>query len=310
MASTVSLSSQVGKEPHLRRRNAKFFNKFKIVPYFFIGPAVIYLAIVTVIPALMALPISFTDWTALSTKMNFVGLGNYKRLLTDTQFHESLIIMAKFFISVPLILAVGLVEAIFLNNKIKGMTIFRVIYYSPVITSTIAVAVLFDWFFQPSFGLFNAILNSIGIEGIGWVYDAKTAVMSIVIFRVWKNAGAAMLIYLAGLQDVPIELIEAADIDGASWWQKFRYITFPMLKPANVYLTITGIINVFMIFQETYMFLEHTPLRSTTTVVNYVYEKGFTYSEMGYASSISFVLFVIILIVTLFQYRVMKADAN
>ena len=291
-------------------RNTKAFKKFKIVPYLFIGPAVLYLFIVTVIPVLMALPISFTDWTALSTKMNFVGLENYKRLLTDSQFHSSLIVMAQFFISIPLILAVGLFEAIMLNNKLKGMTIFRVIFYSPVITSTVAVAVLFDWFFQPSFGLFNAILNFIGLEGIGWVYDAKTAVMSIIIFRVWKNTGAAMLIYLAGLQDVPMELLEAANMDGASWWQKFRYITFPMLKPANVYLTITGIINVFMIFQETYMFLVHTPLASTTTVVNYVYERGFTYSEMGYASSISFVLFIFILIITLFQYKVMKADAG
>lgn len=310
MASAASLRSSAGKELNTGRRNAKAFNKIKIVPYLFIAPAVLYLSVVTVIPVLMALPISFTDWTALSTEMNFVGLENYKRLLSDSQFHSSLIIMAEFFISIPLILGVGLIEAILLNNKLKGMTVFRVIFYSPVITSTIAVAVLFDWFFQPSFGLFNAMLNTIGVEGIGWIYDAKTAVMSIIIFRVWKNAGVAMLIYLAGLQDVPTELIEAADMDGASWWQKFRYITFPMLKPANVYLIITGIINVFMIFQETYMFLEHTPLRSTTTVVNYVYERGFTYSEMGYASSISFVLFLIILVVTLFQYRVMKADAN
>ncbi len=310
MASAASLRSNAGKELNSGRRNAKAFNKIKIVPYLFIAPAVVYLTIVTVIPVLMALPISFTDWTALNTKMNFVGLENYKRLLSDSEFHSSLIIMAEFFISIPLILGAGLIQALLLNNKLKGMTVFRVIFYSPVITSTIAVAVLFDWFFQPSFGLFNAMLNTIGLEGIGWVYDAKTAVMSIIIFRVWKNAGVAMLIYLAGLQDVPTELIEAADMDGASWWQKFRYITFPMLKPANVYLIITGIINVFMIFQETYMFLMHTPLRSTTTVVNYVYERGFTYSEMGYASSISFVLFLIILVVTLFQYRVMKADAN
>ena len=310
MASAASLRNNAGKELNSGRRNAKAFNKIKIVPYLFIAPAVVYLTIVTVIPVLMALPISFTDWTALNTKMNFVGLENYKRLLSDSEFHSSLIIMAEFFISIPLILGAGLIQALLLNNKLKGMTVFRVIFYSPVITSTIAVAVLFDWFFQPSFGLFNAMLNTIGLEGIGWVYDAKTAVMSIIIFRVWKNAGVAMLIYLAGLLDVPTELIEAADMDGASWWQKFRYITFPMLKPANVYLIITGIINVFMIFQETYMFLMHTPLRSTTTVVNYVYERGFTYSEKGYASSISFVLFLIILVVTLFQYRVMKADAN
>lgn len=284
------------------------FKSIKIVPYVFIAPAIIYLFIVTIIPAIMALPISFTDWTALTPRMHFIGIENYKRLLHDRAFFQSILVMSKFFIAVPLTMAAGLLIAMLLNNKLKGMTFFRVVYYSPVITSTIAAAILFDWFFQPTYGLFNSILNMLGIPGIGWVSDAKTAAMSVIIFVVWKRAGNSMLIYLAGLQGVPDMYMEAADIDGASWWQKFWYITLPLLKPANIYLFITGIISTFMIFQETYML--QGPLKSTETVVYYIYEKGFTSTEMGYASAMSFVLFVVILIITILQFKVMDVDAN
>ncbi len=301
--SNIDIMPIENKKPN---KTKKKINTMKLVPYIFIGPAVIYLAIVTIIPAIMALPISFTDWSALTPTKHFIGVENYIRLFSDEQFMQSIIVMAKFFISVPIIMGVGLLIALLLNNKIKGMTAFRVIYYSPVITSTIAAAILFDWFYQPTFGLFNSILNSIGLSGIGWISDANTAVLSVIIFRVWKGAGAAMLIYLAGLQDVPEALLEAADIDGASWWQKFRYITFPMLRPANVYLLIAQIISVFMIFQETYML--QGPLKSTYTVVNYIYDKGFQSSEMGYASAMSFVLFIVIFIITLIQHKYLKVD--
>jgi multiple sugar transport system permease protein len=283
-------------------------NVLKFIPYVFIGPAVIYLAVVTLIPAIMAMPISFTNWSALTPEMNFVGLENYKKILTDEYFLDSIKVTLQFFLSVPLIMLTGLLQALLLDNKIKGMNVFRVIFYSPVITSTIAAAVIFEWFFLPSSGLFNTILETLGLRGIGWIYDADTAVMSILIFRVWHISGAAMLIYLAGLQDVPVELMEAAEIDGGNLWQKFWYITLPFLKPANIYLLITQCISAFMVFQETYLFLKHIPLRSATTVVNYIYEKGFKFYEMGYASSMSFILFIIILIITLVQYKALKFD--
>lgn len=285
-------------------------NKTRLVPYLFIGPAIIYLMIVTLIPALMAFPISLTDWTALSTKMNYVGFDNYAKLLTDKSFHQSLLVMAKFFISIPIIMGFGLITAMLVNNKLRGMTFFRVVFYSPVITSTIAAAVLFDYFFQPTFGLFNSILKLLGLRGIGWVYDANTAVMSVILFKVWRDAGAAMLIYLAGLQDIPQTLIEAANIDGATFFKRFRYITLPLLRPAHVYLLVTNIIHMFMIFQETYLFAPIAPLQSTRTVVNYIYERAFTHSEMGYASAMSFVLFAVIFCITLFQYRFLEMDFN
>ncbi|WP_051542035.1 carbohydrate ABC transporter permease [Clostridium lundense] len=291
--------------PFKKQKKSKV-NTMKIAPYIFIAPAVIYLLIVTIIPAIMALPISFTDWSALTPKMHCVGFNNYRRLLQDSEFIKSLITMAKFFIFVPINMVVGLLMALLLNNKIKGMVFFRILFYSPVITSTIAAAILFDWFYQPSFGLFNSILSLFGFEGIGWISDANTAVMSVLIFKVWKGCGAAMLIYLAGLQDISDQVLEAATIDGANKWQIFKKITLPLLRPAHLYLFITEVIGVFMIFQETYIL--QGPLKSTNTVVNYIYDKGFMSSEMGYASAMSFVLFIIVLIITIIQYKIMKID--
>ena len=214
--------------------------------------------------------------------------------------------MLQFFIYGPLVMAIGLAVSVLLNQKLCGIKIFRVVFYSPVITSTIAAAILFDWFYQPTYGLFNTILRALGFSGIGWVTDTSTAVMSVIIFKLWKDFGAAMLIYLAGLQDIPQELKEAAAIDGASPLKSFFRITFPLLKPAHTYLLLTNIIGGFMIFQETYML--KGPMNSTRTVVNYIYEKGFESFQMGYASAMSFVLFLIVMAITLIQYKVTKMD--
>lgn len=277
-----------------------------LVPYLFIAPALIYIILVTLIPAFMALPISFTDWSALNSKRNFIGLQNYTKLLTDSDFWLSCFVMVKFFIYVPLVMVFGLMAALLLNVKIKGIKFFRVIYYSPVITSTVAAAILFEYFFQPRFGLFNSILHFFGLKGLGWVNNASTAVLSVIIFKVWKGFGEAMLIYLAGLQGISSEIKEAAMIDGAGKWCSFQRITLPLLRPAHIYLLMRNVIGVFMIFQETYML--EGPMNSTRTVVNYIYEKGFQSYQMGYASAMSFVLFFIVLIFTIGQYKLTKLD--
>ncbi|MFZ2538078.1 MAG: sugar ABC transporter permease [Oscillospiraceae bacterium] len=286
-------------------KHRKKLSALHLAPYLFIMPAIIYIFCVTIIPILMALPISFTDWSAYTPERSFIGLENYKRLFADVDFLKSLGVTAQFLLYVPLVMITGLGIACLLNASIKGIKFFRVVFYAPVITSTVAAAVLFEWFYQPAFGLFNNILRTIGLQGIGWVTDASTAVLSVMIFKIWKGFGVAMLIYLAGLQDVPGEVREAASIDGASGWQAFKYITFPLLRPAHIYLLITNVITVFMIFQETYMF--KGPLASTDTVVNYIYEKGFS-GEMGYACAMSFILFLIVLVFTLIQKKATKMD--
>jgi multiple sugar transport system permease protein len=281
-------------------------NSQKIAPYVFIAPAVIYIFIATLIPVIMALPISVTNWSALSPHRKFVGFDNYRRLMGDARFWKSCLVMAQFFIYVPLVMVLGLIAAMLLNTHHPGVKLFRVVYYAPVITSTAAAAILFDWFFQPTFGLFNAILAFFHFQGIGWVSDAATAVPSVILFKLWKGFGECMLIYLAGLQDIGGEVMEAASIDGANTRQRFFRITLPLLKPAHTYLLLTNIIKVFMIFQETYVL--EGPLDSTKTVVNYIYKTGFESFKMGYASAMSFVLFVIVMVITVVQQRISKLD--
>jgi len=280
--------------------------KLKVVPYVFIAPAVLYFIILTIIPAIMAFPISLSDWSALTPNRNYVGFSNYQKLLTDSNFWKSCLVMAQFFLYVPLVMLLGLGAALLLNNSVKGIRIFRVIFYAPVITSIVAASILFEWFYQPSFGLFNYLLEFFHLPTLGWVEDPNTAVLSVMIFKLWRGFGGSMLIYLAGLQGIDGEIREASAIDGAGAFKKFRYITFPLLKPAHTYLLITNFIGVFMIFQETYMLKGR--LNSTRTVVNYIFEKAFSSYRMGYASAMSFVLFVIILSVTILQYRGMKLN--
>ena len=218
--------------------------------------------------------------------------------------------MVKFFLYVPLVMLIGLIAAMLLNTQVRGMKFFRVLFYSPVITSTVAAALLFEWFYQPSFGLFNNILRSLGLPPSTWLNMPNTAFLAILIFMLWKRFGSNMLIYLAGLQDIPKDIREAAEIDGAGAFAKFRYITLPLLKPAHTYLLITNVISVFMIFQETYMLRGTTDTLAVKTVVNYIYDEGFQFYRMGYASAMSFVLFIIIMAITLIQYNGMKIDVS
>ena len=278
----------------------------KTIPYLFIAPAVLYFLLLSILPALMAFPISLTDWSALSPNRNFVGLANYQKLLNDRDFWRSVGIMSQFFLYVPLVMSLGLGAALLLNTGVKGVKLFRVTFYAPVVTSTVAIAILFEWFYQPAFGLFNNVLRSLHLAPSGWLTKPGSAVMSVMLFKLWRGFGGSMLIYLAGLQGVDREIREAADMDGASAVQKFLRITFPLLKPAHTYLLITNIIGVFMIFQETYML--KGVLNSTRTVLNYIYERAFTSYQMGYASAMSFVVFVLVIAITAIQYRAMRLD--
>lgn len=282
----------------------------RIAPYLFITPAVAYFVCMSIIPILMALPISLTDWSALTPDRNFIGLQNYRTLLYDGKFWKSCLTMLKFFLYVPFVMLLGLITAMLLNAPVRGMKFFRVLFYSPVITSTVAAALLFEWFYQPSFGLFNSLLRSLGFPPSTWLNMPDTAFGAILLFMLWKHFGSNMLIYLAGLQDIPQDVREAAEIDGAGGLARFLHITLPLLKPAHTYLLITNIISVFMIFQETYMLRGTTDTLAIKTVVNYIYDEGFQFYRMGYASAMSFVLFVIIITITFIQYKGMKIDIN
>ncbi len=295
--------------PKRDRPGKKGLTAVKVAPYIFIAPAVAYFLCMSILPMLMALPISLTDWSALTPDRNFVGLENYRTLFQDREFWRSCATMFQFFLYIPLVMLLGMGAALLLNAGVKGMKFFRVLFYSPVITSTVAAAILFEWFYQPSFGLFNSLLRAVGLPPSTWLNDPRTAFLAILIFMLWKDFGVNMLIYLAGLQDIPQDVREAAAIDGAGGFAKFWKITFPLLRPAHTYLLITNVIRVFMIFQETYVLRgTNTETLAVKTVVNYIYEEGFQFYRMGYASAMSFVLFLIVMAVTLVQYRGMKLD--
>ena len=271
------------------------FSWTKAAPYIFVAPAVIYIICLTMIPAIMALPISFTNWSALSPNKKFVGLDNYVKLFGDKDFWRSCLVMAKFFIYIPIVMATGLGAALLVNSKSRGTQIFRVVFYAPVITSTVAVAILFDWFYQPTFGLFNAILKWFGLPAIGWLTDPKWALYSVIIVTIWKGIGYYMMIYLAALMSVPKELYEACEIDGAGFLRKHLTVTVPHIMPTIALVTTISAISAMKVFAEIYVMTKGGPLNSSKTIVYYIYERAFENLDLGFASAMAVVLLLIVL---------------
>lgn len=274
-----------------RRRRAM------LVAWAFVAPVFLYTLVFRVAPVLASFFLSFTEYNML-TSPKWVGLENYVHLVTnDPLFWRALRNTAQFAVEVlPLNIAISLALAILVNHQLRGIIVFRVFYYLPVVTSIIAVSMIWLWVYEPETGLLNLLLDAIfpGIEPIRWLKEPGLALHSLVIMRVWKGVGWNMVIYLAGLQGIPQYLYEAARIDGAPSWQQFRHITWPMLRPVTYYILVMGIIGVFQTFGEVYAMTKGGPLDSTTTVGYLIYQRAFDYLQMGSASALSFALFGII----------------
>lgn len=229
-------------------------------------------------------------------KTKWVGLENFRRLFEDVLFWRSLKNSAYFTLgNIPLSIASGLLVAMTVNSAIRFRNAFRVIFYLPVVTSSIALSMVWLWLLDPHFGLVNAALGVIGIDPQQWLQSTTQAMPSIVIMSVWGGVGSTMIIYLAGLQGIPDSLYEAAQVDGANRWQSFRYITLPSLQPITLYLLVTSIIGSFQIFGPIYAMTDGGPAFATTTIVHQIYINGFRYFNMGYAAAQSWVLFMILL---------------
>lgn len=269
-----------------------------------LSPTLLVTAVFTLFPVLFSLYLGFHRWDILKPAKPFIGLDNYVRLLDDAEFWLSLKNTAIFTVGVvgvetPLALLIALV----LTRKLRGLALYRAAYFTPAVTSTIAVAVVWAWVFNPQYGIINQFLALIGIDGPGWLVDPHWALPAIIIMSIWKNAGYHMVIFLAGLQDIPESYYEAASIDGASGWQKFRNITWPLLIPTTGFVLITNVIFSFQVFGPVYVMTSGGPMRATTVVVYYLYQRAFQFREMGYASAIAWVLFLIILLFTVIQFR-------
>jgi multiple sugar transport system permease protein len=279
--------------------------------YLFILPALLQFFIFTVFSVAFSFYLSFHEWNILEPEKPFVGLANYTRLLGDRRVHEAIFNTVYYtVVSVPLTLACGLLAALLLNNPIRGRAIFRAIYYLPGITSGVVVAIIWKWVFNGDFGLINYYLIQAGLiaEPIRWLTDPNLAMPAVIIVSVWGGVGGCMIIYLAGLQGIPEELYDAAQIDGAGPIRRLFSITIPLLGPSTFFLLITSIIGAFQQFGLPYLLTAGGPLRRTTTIAYYLYQSAFKNLEMGYAAAMSYALFAMIFIFTLIQMRFRNSD--
>jgi multiple sugar transport system permease protein len=274
--------------------------------YILIAPAFIFVFVFVVIPVISAFGISFTDWN-LITPAKFVGIQNYVTIFTDSVAIKTLLNTFYFtFVSVPIALALSLILAVLLNQKIHGITFFRTAFYIPVISSTVAVSMVFLWIFNSDYGLLNQTLKLIGIPSIKWLTDEHFAMIAVIIVSVWRSLGFNIIIFLAALQDVPKDIHDAASIDGANGVQKFFNIIVPLISPALFFTMITGIIGSFQSFDLVYNMTKGGPARATYLVGYYIWEQAFKYLHMGYGAAIAFVLFFAIMVLTIIQWVLRK----
>lgn len=272
----------------------------------FLLPALIPLLIFRIFPMLASVWVSMTKWNLLRPP-EFLGFDNYVEVLTDAKFHKALLNTLYYMVGyLPLVLVGAIAIAVLLNSKLKGASFFRGIYFLPVVTSWVVVALLWKWLLSPQGGMVNYVLGLVGIDGPGWWTDPNWAMPSIIIASVWKDLGFNMLILLAGLQSIPEGLYEAATIDGATRWEKLRYVTLPLLTPSILFAMILAMIGAFQVFDQVWVMTEGGPAGATTVVMEQVVKNAFKYGLMGEASAMSWVLFAIILLFTVFQLRFQK----
>jgi multiple sugar transport system permease protein len=284
--------------------------------WWFVAPAVIVLGVFFFLPVLAALAMSVTDFDlyALSDSSNlrFVGLQNYGRLLTEPLFWKALGNTLYFVaLGVPLSIGASLGAALLVNSKVaRFRNFFRTVFFAPVVTTLVAVAVVWRYIFHTRYGFLNYGLSELGIGPIDWMGNPHWAMPAIVILAVWKNFGYNMIILLAALQSIPEDLYEAARIDGASTWQLFRHVTLPSLAPVLMLVSILTMTGYFQLFAEPYVMTEGGPLQSTLSVLYFMYEEGFKWWSLGRASAVAFLLFILMFAVTILQLRIGRREAN
>jgi multiple sugar transport system permease protein len=264
----------------------------------FLGPSLVGVVLFVAGPIVASLALAFSSWDLL-TPPTFVGLRNFERLSRDLEFWAALRHTVTFLAGyVPLVLVAGLAVAVALNGRVPARGAFRAIFFLPVVTSWVAVALVWKWLLNPQFGLVNAWLAQAGIQGPAWLFDPTWAMVSVILTSVWKDTGFVMVILLAGLQGIPRVYYEASDIDGATRWQQLRFVTVPLLAPAIFFALTISLINSFQVFDQVYVMTGGGPAGATTVLVERIVKQAFSFSRMGYASAMSWVLFVLIFAAT------------
>jgi multiple sugar transport system permease protein len=269
----------------------------------FLAPTLVGLAILSAGPVLATLAISVTKWDLLQAPQ-FVGLDNFVQLASDDRFLKALRNTAFYtVVSVPLGMLISLFLALALNQTIRGIAWIRTAYFLPVVTSTIAVALVWQWIYSPDAGLLNQFIGLFGIPAQKWLSNPTLAMPSIVAMSVWQGLGTSIIIFLAGLQAIPTELLDAASVDGAGRWARFRNIVLPLLTPSIFFTGVLSLIDSFQVFDQIFVLSRPRPTDATITVVYFIYENGFKFFKMGYATAASWILFVIVAVFTAIYFR-------
>jgi multiple sugar transport system permease protein len=271
--------------------------------WFFLAPTLFGLSFGTLGPVLAAIGISFTKWDVL-TRPIFTGLDNYVQLISDPTFSKSILNTLYYVLgTVPAATVLALLLALLLNQKLRGITFYRTAYFLPIVSSTVAVALVWSWIYSKDFGLLNFLLRNIGLQPVAWLTSTRYAMPALIIMGIWGLLGEGMIIFLAGLQGISHSYYEAAEVDGANAWRKFLHITLPMITPSMFFYFIITMINAFQAFEQIYVMTRGGPNNATTTMVYYVYTNAFRNFRMGYASAQAIGLFLIVMVLTLVYWR-------
>lgn len=303
--SSLNQKSEIKK---ISARNRAKARKNMISALFFLSPTLIIFLTFIIFPVFFSFYLSFHQWNMFSTEQSYVGLDNYIRMFKDAEFWEVLKNTLIYTIgTVPLNMILSLFVAYILNRKLIGKKFLRTAFFAPVIISPVAAAVIWRWMYDPNFGLINYVLSFVGIKGPNWLNEQNSAMFALICMAVWKTFGINMVLFSAGLQGIPESYYEAAEIDGAGKWSKFWRITLPLLSPTTFFIMVMSIIGSFQVFDIVYVLTSGGPLGSTKVLVFYLYEHAFKFFEMGYASAVAYVLFIILIILTLLQVKYMKS---
>jgi multiple sugar transport system permease protein len=272
----------------------------------FISPWIVGFLVFTAGPMIASLLLSFTDWSILGSA-HWVGTQNYSHLIHDSLFWTSMRVTFVFSaISVPLDVLASLLLALLLNQRFRGRALFRALFYLPELMPAVATSILWIWAYNTHFGIFNYLLSFFGLPQVAWLENTSWVIPSFIILSLWTSGGSRMIIFLAGLQTVPRELVEAAQLDGAGVWARFRNVTFPMISPVLLFNLILTTIGAFQVFTSAYVMTAGGPANSSLFYVLYLYRNAFQYMQMGYASALAWVLFLVLLIFTILQFRMMR----
>ncbi len=301
------LKGMVTPSSHRKEHKSRSFRKQGLSAFLFLSPTLLIFSVFVAFPVLFSFYLSFHKWNMFSPDQSFVGIENYKRIIANPEFWMVLKHTAVYTLgTVPLNMVLALGVAYLLNKKIAGKKILRAAFFTPVIVSPVAAAVIWRWIYEPNFGLLNYALSWLHIPSVNWLNDPTAAMFSLIVMGVWKSFGVNMVLFAAGLQGIPEHYYEAAELDGAGALSRFWNITLPLLSPTTFFILVMSIIGSFQVFDIVYVLTSGGPLDSTKVLVFYLYENAFKYFEMGYASAVAYLMFAIIFVLTLLQMKFLK----